>query len=80
MELKDSEVRTETVQEFQKSQIVRLVDVAVIAPICVYAGVKYYKQMPKWLSLSLITIGVATAFYNGRNFLINQKEAKKNNL
>lgn len=74
MELKDSEVREETVSEFQKSQIVRLVDVAVIAPICVYAGIKYYKVMPKWLSLSLITIGVATAVYNGRNYMINRKQ------
>lgn len=74
----DSEIRTETVEEFQKSQAVRLIDVVVIAPICVYAGVKYFKVMPKWLSLSLITIGVATAVYNGRNFLINKNNENKN--
>lgn len=78
MELNDSEIRNETVEEFQKSQAVRLVDVFVIAPIIVYAGVKYFKVMPKFLSLSLITIGVATAVYNGRNFLINNKN--NNNL
>ncbi|MBK7363004.1 MAG: hypothetical protein IPJ01_11970 [Micavibrio sp.] len=79
MELNDSEIRNETVEEFQKSQAVRLVDVLVIAPIIVYAGVKYFKVMPKFLSLSLITIGVATAVYNGRNFMIN-KNNKNNNL
>ena len=78
MELNDSETRNETVEEFQKSQAVRLVDVFVIAPIIVYAGVRYFKVMPKFLSLSLITIGVATAVYNGRNFLINNKN--NNNL
>jgi len=78
MELNDSEIRNETVEEFQKSQAVRLVDVFVIAPIIVYSGVKYFKVMPKFLSLSLITIGVATAVYNGRNFLINNKN--NNNL
>jgi hypothetical protein len=30
--------------------------------------------MPKWLSISLITIGVATAVYNGRNYMINKKQ------
>jgi hypothetical protein len=78
MELNDSEIRNETVEEFQKSQAVRLVDVFVIAPIIVYAGVKYFKVMPKFLSLSLITIGVATAVYNGRNFLINNKNNNNN--
>jgi uncharacterized membrane protein len=72
MAFKDNEIRTETVEEFQKSQSVRLIDVVVIAPICVYAGVKYFKTMPKWLSISLITIGVATAVYNGRNYMINK--------
>jgi len=77
VELKDSEIRNETVEEFQKSQTVRLIDVFVISPIIIYAGVKYFKVMPKFLSLSLITIGVATAVYNGRNFMINKD---KNNL
>lgn len=76
--IEESEIRTETVEEFQKSQSVRLIDVFVIAPICVYAGVRYFKTMPKWLSLSLITIGVATAVYNGKNFLINQKNNNNN--
>ena len=77
MELKENEIRNETVEEFQKSQVVRLVDVFVIAPIVVYAGVKYFKTMPKWLSLSLITIGVATAVYNCKNFLINKNKNNK---
>lgn len=76
MEISDSEIRQETVSEFQKSQAIRLVDVFVIAPICVYAGVRYYNTMPKWLSISLISIGVATAVYNGRNYMINQKADK----
>ena len=74
--IEESEIRTETVEEFQKSQTVRLIDVFVIAPICVYAGVKYFNTMPKWLSLSLIGIGVATAVYNGKNFLINHNNDK----
>lgn len=78
LNLKDNETRIETVEEFQKSQVIRLVDVFVIAPICIYAGVKYYKTMPKWLSLSLIGIGLATAVYNGRNYSINKKNNDNN--
>lgn len=78
LDLKDNETRIETVEEFQKSQVIRLVDVFVIAPICIYAGVKYYKTMPKWLSLSLIGIGLATAVYNGRNYSINKKNNDNN--
>jgi hypothetical protein len=35
--MKINEIRTETIQEFQKSQAIRIIDVFVIAPICVYA-------------------------------------------
>ncbi len=64
----------ETVTEYSKSQTVRLIDVFVIAPILIYAGVKYQKTMPKLLSLSLVAIGVATAVYNGKNYLNNKKK------
>lgn len=68
----ENEIAETKVSELQKSQTVRLIDVFVIAPICVYAGVKYYKIMPTWLSASLITIGVATFVYNGKNYLENK--------
>jgi intracellular septation protein A len=60
-------------QEYQKSQEVRIIDVLVIAPILIYAGVKYYNVMPKLLSLSLITIGAATAIYNAKNYIKNKQ-------
>lgn len=60
-----------TVTEIQKSQQVRLIDVFVISPILIYAGTK--KALPTWLRYSLIGIGVATAYYNGKNYLSNKK-------
>jgi hypothetical protein len=66
-----SENRIEAFNEFQKSQFIRLVDVFVIAPICIYAGLKT-KDLPKSVSISLILIGVATLYYNGKNYLINK--------
>jgi hypothetical protein len=62
-------------EEYQKSQTIRLIDVFVIAPICIYAGTQ--KSLPIWLRYSLIGIGAATAYYNGKNYLVNKK---KNNF
>jgi hypothetical protein len=70
--VKINEIRTETVEEFQKSQAIRIIDVFVIAPICVYAGLKG-KTLPKLIQYSLIIIGISTFFYNGKNYLKNKK-------
>jgi hypothetical protein len=67
-----SENRESTHIEYQKSQLIRLVDVFLIAPICIYAGVKA-SQLPQFIRTSLIIIGVATFYYNGKNYLINKK-------
>lgn len=73
-----SEIRTQTINEFQKSQAIRIVDVFVIAPICVYAGLKA-KGIPKIINFSLVFIGLATFYYNGKNYLINEKNITINN-
>jgi hypothetical protein len=73
-----SEIRTQTINEYQKSQAIRIVDVFVIAPICVYAGLKA-KGIPKIINFSLVFIGLATFYYNGKNYLINEKNIKINN-
>lgn len=67
---------TDIEKQTSKTQGIRLLDVFVISPICFYAGLKYYDKMPKLLALSLITIGVSTAVFNGRNFLINAEKNK----
>lgn len=69
----ENEIIETSITELQKSQSVRLIDVFIIAPICIYAGLKYNKALPTWLSLSLITIGAATFFYNGKNYLENKR-------
>ena len=65
-----SETTKETVTEVSKSQYVRIIDVIILAPIMIYAGT--FKELPTWLRASLIGMGVATAFYNGKNFLENK--------
>lgn len=70
-----AETRTETVQEYQKSQNIRLLDVFVIGPMIIYAGT--FKQLPFWLRGGLVVIGVCTIAYNGKNYLVNKKNEKK---
>ena len=65
----------ETVTEVSKSQNIRLVDVFILAPIMIYAGT--FKTIPTWVRISLVGMGVATAFYNGKNFLENKKNIQK---
>jgi len=62
-----------TVTEIQKSQQVRLIDVFIISPILIYAGTQ--KSLPTWLRYSLLGIGVATAYYNGKNYIYNKRNS-----
>jgi len=71
-----AEESEQTLSEYSKSQNIRLVDVFVIAPICVYAGIKA-KTLPNLIRASLVVIGVATFYYNGKNYLINKKNNPK---
>jgi len=71
-----AEKRVETIEEYQKSQNIRLVDVFFIAPICVYAGLKA-KELPNWIRISLVGIGIATFYYNGKNYLVNKRKENK---
>lgn len=70
--MKITEIKKETIEEYQKSQNIRLIDVFVIAPICIYAGI--YKSSPNWIRYALIGIGLATAYYNGKNYIRNSKK------
>ena len=53
-------------------QNVRLLDIFVVAPFLIYTST--LKGNPRWVSLSLFTLGVATLVYNGHNYL----KAKEN--
>lgn len=67
--------KEETINEFQKSQTVRFIDIVLVGPLLVYAGIRYFSILPKLISISLIIIGLATIVYNGNYYLknLNQK-------
>jgi len=69
-----SETRTETIQEYQKSQNIRLLDVFVISPIMIYGA--YKSNMHPALRATLALFGICTIYYNAKNYLINKQNNK----
>lgn len=67
-----TELRKNIVEGYQA---VRLVDVFVLAPVMVYASMN--KSLPKGVRAILFVSGVATAVFNGRNYL-RIKKAQRN--
>ena len=60
-----------TINEHQKSQIVRLYDVFLLAPFLLYVGYKA-KGIKNWERYGIYFIGISTIIYNGRNYLKNK--------
>ena len=57
----------------QRYQLIRLVDVFVLAPAMVYAST--FKTLPDYIRLILFVSGIATLIFNGKNYLdIKNKE------
>ena len=60
-----------TITEISKSQNIRLLDVFFIGPFMIYIS-KKAKGLNKIESFTLLALGVATIYYNGRNYLDNK--------
>lgn len=71
LDRKRGEVGDVTITEYRKNQMVRLAECFIVSPLCIYAGIRYRKELPKWLSASLVVFGTASLIYNGRNFIVN---------
>lgn len=50
-------------------QQVRLIDVFLIAPFCIY--VSTYKSLPTSVRIGMLVLGISTFIYNGNNYLKN---------
>jgi len=51
-----------------KAQSVRLVDVFVLGPFMVWAGLRA-TTLPEWARTALVVSGILTVVYNGANYL-----------
>ena len=67
-----TEITPTSPQELSKSQTIRLVDVFLIAPFLVFIGLKK-GLLSKTEKYIVILIGVATLYYNGKNYLKNRQ-------
>ena len=57
-----------TVEELSKSQTIRLLDVFFIGPFMIYVSSKA-KGLTNLERFTLYGLGVATIYYNGKNYL-----------
>ncbi len=64
------EIKESSILEIQKSQSLRIWDVLILGPVLIYIG---QKRLSGWERNFLISAGIATIIYNGRNFLQNLK-------
>jgi len=55
--------------EFQKSQLVRIIDVTLLGPYMVYAGTKLPTKI---MQTTMIMAGILTITYNLNNYLKNK--------
>ncbi len=60
-------------EEIQKSQAVRLVDIFFLGPFMIYVAAKRLRGPERAI---LLTSGVLTILYNGRNYLDNQNRPR----
>lgn len=68
-----AEEKPSTLQEMQKSQILRAWDVFMLGPVMIYIG---QKRLKGWEKNFTVLAGVLTILYNGRNYLQNQKNLR----
>ena len=59
--------------KMDSKQNIRIVDIFILRPFLVYAGLKK-SGLPLWIKSGLVISGLSTFAYNGINFLKNIKK------
>ena len=67
-----------TINDYQKSQVVRLYEVFLLAPFLMYIGYKA-KGISNLERNAIYLIGVGTLVYNARNYLKNKSRDDRKN-
>jgi len=60
-----------TIEEYQKSQLVRVFDIILVGPFLILVAT--YTTLPKTIRAILFFLGLSTIIYNGNNYLKNLK-------
>lgn len=66
-----TETKKGTIAEVSKSQNIRLLDVFFIGPFMIYIGYKA-KGLTNLERYMMYGLGIATIYYNGKNYLSNK--------
>ena len=61
------------INEADKSQFVRLLDMFLFGPAMIAIGL-WKSNLPMWLKMTSIIMGLGTIIYNANNYLINRKK------
>lgn len=56
------------IKKIEKTQLVRIFDVFILAPAMIYVGATN-KKLPMWLRGFILVSGIGTGVYNGINYL-----------
>ena len=62
-----------TIEEISKSQMIRLIDILIIAPFIFYIGYKA-KGLKEWERVGMYILAGATFYYNGNNYIKNRNK------
>ena len=65
-----------TIDEFQKSQAIRVWDMIFVAPVLMAAGLAK-SNLPDSLRITVFSIGLATFIYNANNYFKNEEQYMK---
>jgi hypothetical protein len=66
-----TQISTSSIEEINKSQLLRLWDVFLLGPILIY--ISKNKSLKPWERNFLMASGALTMIYNGKNYLLNAR-------
>ncbi len=68
------------VDEHERTQLIRLIDVVGIGPLMIYAGSKAKSDLSSPVRAALVIAGIATIGYNGMNYITKEEEREQERL
>lgn len=70
------DIRQVSKQELNSTQLIRLIDIFIYAPILVLAGTM--KTMPQWIRIILIILAIGTIIYNSYYYFKYKSDGRNN--
>ena len=65
--------------EYSKHQYLRIWDVLFLGPFLISTGVRQ-SNLPQWVKTTLMVSGTFIIYFNGRNYIMNEKLKKEGSM